>query len=329
MLKKIINRVKILVDQNKDNGEYVDVKKNDEIIVKNEEIIIDSSIDNIDQSIEINDTESIDEEGIVETKEDELHLDSNKINCELSVVEEVVLNDEVAITIEYEDDKIIDSYEINNDKDLKIIEELTKEDLEYIKEIKIKRGKSIRAIDVYTKEIKIFNTYKECSKKLKIPVEYIQENLKYGYTDYLGEAIKYLAKELDEVEYLNYLENTKTPSQILTYLNSKIFTKKMCEEKRDEILCSEKLEPVKMYYTFECIDEEYDDYFRKYKSIIKRGGKKKIELIDKNGEAIEIFKSLDECATFLNKEKNKIVDMLKYKDTKVGRYEIRYSLRNI
>ena len=103
----------------------------------------------------------------------------------------------------------------------------------------------------------------------------------------------------------------------------------MSEDKRNEILGNEKIEPVKMHYTFECIDEEYDDYFKKYKSIIKRGGKKKVELVDKKGEVIEIFKSLDECATFLNKEKSEIVDMLKYKDTKIGRNQIRYSLRNI
>ena len=44
---------------------------------------------------------------------------------------------------------------------------------------------------------------------------------------------------------------------------------------------------------------------------------------------IKIFKSLDECSKHLGKTKNEIVDMLKYKNTKVGRHEIRYSLRNI
>ena len=84
-----------------------------------------------------------------------------------------------------------------------------------------------------------------------------------------------------------------------------------------------------MHYIFECIDEEYDEYFNKYKSIIKRGGKKKVELIDTKGEVIEIFKSLDECANHLKKDKKEVVKMLKEKDTKVGRNEIRYSLRNI
>ena len=84
-----------------------------------------------------------------------------------------------------------------------------------------------------------------------------------------------------------------------------------------------------MHYKFECVDEEYDVYFEKYKSIIKRGGKKKIELINKKGEAIEIFKSLDECAAYLGKERIEVVNMLRYGDVKVGRYEIRYSLRNI
>lgn len=236
------------------------------------------------------------------------------------------VNDEIAITIEKEEIDI-DSTQKNQE----VVEEFTKEDLDYIKDIKIKRGKSIKVIDVYTKEEQIFKTHKECSKKLKIPAEYIQENLKYGFTDYFGDAIKYLgqALSLEESDYINYLDSNKTPSQMLKYLNNKIFTAKISEDQRDDILCSEKLEPVKMHYTFECIDEEYDDYFRKYKSIIKRGGKKKIELVDKKGEVIEIFKSLDECADYIKKDKSQVVEMLKNKDTKVGRYEIRYSLRNI
>lgn len=236
------------------------------------------------------------------------------------------INDEIAITIEKEEIDIDSTEKIQE-----VVEEFTKEDLDYIRDIKIKRGKSIKAIDVYTKEEQIFDTHKECSKKLKIPAEYIQENLKYGFTDYFGDAIKYLVKalSLEESDYINYLDSNKTPSQMLKYLNNKIFTTKISEDQREDILCSEKLEPVKMHYTFECIDEEYDDYFRKYKSIIKRGGKKKIELVDKKGEVIEIFKSLDECADYIKKDKSQVVEMLKNKNTKVGRYEIRYSLRNI
>ena len=47
------------------------------------------------------------------------------------------------------------------------------------------------------------------------------------------------------------------------------------------------------------------------------------------GEVIEVFKSLDDCSKYLNKSKVEITNMLKYKENKVGRYEIRYSLRNI
>lgn len=310
MIKNFINRVKNLVEQNKDDKEFVeklDKVEEIELIQGNKEAIESSDKKNINEEI-------VDSEAIIT----EVIKNSEEYNC-----------NEIAITKETE---IIDELE-----EIEVVEEtrneleITEEDEEYIKEIKIKRGKGIRAIDVYTKEPQVFKTHKECSKKLKIPVEYIQENLKYGYTDYLGEAIKYLSKELDlyEEDSINYLENIKTPSQILTSLNNKIFTIKMSDDKRDEILCNEKIEPIKMHYVFECIDEEYDDYFKKYKSIIKRGGKKKIELVDKKGEVIEIFKSLDECATFINKEKNEVVDMLKYKETKVGRNEIRYSLRNI
>jgi hypothetical protein len=77
------------------------------------------------------------------------------------------------------------------------------------------------------------------------------------------------------------------------------------------------------------LDNEYDDYFKKYGSIIKRGGKKKIELVNQKGEVIEIFKSLDKCAEHLKRDKKEISKMLKCGITKVGRYEIRYSLRNI
>ena len=310
MIKNFINRVKNLVEQNKDDKESIeklDKVEEIELIQGNKEVIESSDKKNIDE--EMVDNEAIITD-VIETNEE--------YNCN-----EIAITKEEEIKDESEEIEVVE--ETINEL------EITQEDEEYIKEIKIRRGKSIIAIDVYTKEPQVFKTHKECSKKLKIPVEYIQENLKYGYTDYLGEAIKYLSKELDlsEEEDINYLENSKTPSQILTSLNNKIFTIKMSDDKRDEILCNEKIEPIKMHYVFECIDEEYDNYFKKYKSIIKRGGKKKIELVDKKGEVIEIFKSLDECATFINKEKNEVVDMLKYKETKVGRNEIRYSLRNI
>lgn len=256
MIKNFINRVKNLVEQNKDDKESVeklDKVEEIELIQDNKEVIESSDKKNIDE-------EMVHSEGIIT----EVIKTNEGCNC-----------NEIAITKEEE---IIDESE-----EIEVVEEtineleITEEDEEYIKEIKIKRGKSIIAIDVYTKEPQVFKTHKECSKKLKIPVEYIQENLKYGYTDYLGEAIKYLSKELDlsEEEDINYLENIKTPSQILTSLNNKIFTIKMTDDKRDEILCNEKIEPIKMHYVFECIDEEYDDYFKKYKSIIKKRWKEK------------------------------------------------------
>ncbi|EQF24105.1 hypothetical protein QEW_2799 [Clostridioides difficile CD160] len=214
-----------------------------------------------------------------------------------------------------------------------ISECLTEEDLDYIKEIKIKRGKSIKAINLYTKEEKIFDTHIQCSKSLKIPLGYIRENLKYGYMDYFGDAINYLSKVLNVEEYCknewSYLENNKSPSEIFNILNDKIFSTRLSDKKRNEILTNDKIEALKMNYKFECIDEEYDEYFKKYKSIIKRGGKKKIELVNKKGEVLEIFKSLEECSIYLQKEKNEVIQMLKYGDTKVGRNFIRYSLRNI
>lgn len=211
------------------------------------------------------------------------------------------------------------------------LEKFLKENKQYIRDIKIRREKDIRAIDIYNEEVLEFNTYKECSRKLKVPLSYIKENLKYGHTDYLGGAINYLKRELgesveDENEYLN---NSKSPIELFNALNNKIFKSRISENKRDEILSSEKIEPIKMHYKFECIDKEYDDYFKKYGAIIKRGGNKKIELVNQKGEVIEVFKSLDSCSEYLNKNRNEIVDRLKCGYTKVGRYEIRYSLRNI
>ena len=84
-----------------------------------------------------------------------------------------------------------------------------------------------------------------------------------------------------------------------------------------------------MHYKFEFMDYEYDDYFKKYGAIIKRGGNKKIELLNQKGEVIEVFKSISSCSEYLNKDKNEITEILKYGYSKVGRCEIRYSLRNI
>lgn len=271
---------------------------------KQDEAVIENVIPQIDEIC-------ITEEIIIKEEKIEIIKDLNVHNLEECI--------ESNIEEEINDYCIEDSEE----------ETIEEDDEEYIKNIKIVRGKSIRAIDVYTEEELVFKTHKECSRKLKLPIGYIIENLKYGYTDYLGEAINYLSKELQTSEEFNYLESNKTPLELFNNLNNKIFTARISEIKREEILSSEKIEPIKMHYRFECIDEEYDEYFEKYKSIIKRGGKKKIELVDKNGEVIEIFKSLDECASYLGKDKNEVVEMLKYKNTKVGRNKIRYSLRNI
>lgn len=302
MLKKFFNR---LIKNN-------NLKKDEKILENTSDVQEETCITEEINILENDNKEIIDGEAAAIIVEENL--------------EDIVSNvDEINIEKECEESKETIKEEIIKDN----IENLDAEDIEYLKNIKIVRGQSIRAIDLYTEEEIIFKSHKECSRKLKLPLEYIVENLKYGYTDYLGEAIVYLSKELKYNEGLNYLDSNKTPLEIFNNLNNKIFTSNISEIKRDEILSNEKIEPVKMHYRFECIDEEYDDYFIKYKAIIKRGGKKKIELVDKNNEVIEIFKSLDECSKHLGKTKNEIVDMLKYKNTKVGRHEIRYSLRNI
>ena len=290
MLKKFFNRFKKKSEESK----ILEIKEN--VINKDEKIV--DTLDEI--SIE---------------KEDKLKLENEE--NEINIIEKVDNLEQI----------------INNAPEAEAeaeAEELDDEDKRYIIDAKIKRGRSIKAIDVYNNEEQIFDTHKQCSKVLKLPIEYIAENLRHGHTDYLGEAIKYLSKELRLSEYSNdYTNNNKSPLEIYNDLNNKIFTLNISESKRDDILSNNKIDPIKMHYKFECLDEEYDRYYIKYKSIIKRGGKKKIELLNSKGEVIEVFKSLDDCSKYLNKSKSEITSMLKYKENKVGRYEIRYSLRNI
>lgn len=253
----------------------------------------------------------------IESSEEKLIKDDNENNQEI---------DSIEIKIDELNNFIGEEKSIEDELD-----KFLKENEEYIKDIKLRRENSIRSIDIYSEEVLEFKTYKECSKALKIPLSYIKENLKYGHTDYLGDAINYLKKQFGECieDESAYLNSSKSPIELFNLLNNKIFESKISESKRDEILSSEKIEPMKMHYRFECIDKEYDDYFKKYGAIIKRGGKKKIELVNKKGEVIEIFNSIDSCSDYLGKNKNEIVDMLKCGYTKVGRYEIRYSLRKI
>ena len=274
------------------------------------------------------------ESKILEIKENVINKDEEIVDT----LDEISIEKEDKLKLENEENEIniiekVDNLEqiINNAPEAEAeAEELDDEDKRDIIDAKIKRGRSIKVIDVYNNEEQIFDTHKQCSKVLKLPIEYIAENLRHGHTDYLGEAIKYLSKELRLSEYSNdYTNNNKSPLEIYNYLNNKIFTLNISESKRDDILSNNKIDPIKMHYKFECLDEEYDRYYIKYKSIIKRGGKKKIELLNSKGEVIEVFKSLDDCSKYLNKSKSEITSMLKYKENKVGRYEIRYSLRNI
>ena len=289
MLKKFFNRFKKKSEESK----VLEIKEN--VINKDEKIV-----DTLDE---------------ISIKKEELKLENEE--KEINIIERVDNLEQI----------------INNAPEAEAeaeAEELDDEDKRYIIDAKIKRGRSIKAIDVYNNEEQIFDTHKQCSKVLKLPIEYIAENLRHGHTDYLGEAIKYLSKELRLSEYSNdYTNNNKSPLEIYNDLNNKIFTLNISESKRDDILSNNKIDPIKMHYKFECLDEEYDRYYIKYKSIIKRGGKKKIELLNSKGEVIEVFKSLDDCSKYLNKSKSEITSMLKYKENKVGRYEIRYSLRNI
>ena len=293
MLKKFFNRFK------KKSEESKVLESQEEAINKAEEIV------DISDELEI----EKEDESEIEDEEKEINITENVDN-----IEQIINN----------------APEAEAEAEAEAEENLDEEDKLYIIDAKIRRGKSIKAIDVYTNEEQVFDTHKQCSKALKVPVEYIAENLRHGHTDYLGEAIKYLSKELRLSESNNdYIHNNKSPLEIYNDLNNKIFTLNISDSKRDDILSNNKIDPIKMHYKFECLDDEYDKYYKKYKSIIKRGGKKKVELLNNKGEVIEVFKSLDDCSKYLNKSKSEITNMLKYKENKVGRYKIRYSLRNI
>lgn len=318
---KILDKENIVCSNKSENSyiKEININTDNKTLNKVETAIIDKDMDAGDIVEKIIDEDLLINEETIELDEKEIFITDEKINIHKK---EVPIENQEVDSKKFEEEQIKETSEC-----------LTEEDLNYIKEIKIKRGKSIKSINLYTKEEKIFDTHIQCSKTLKIPLGYIRENLKYGYMDYFGDAIKYLSKVLNVEEYCkdewSYLENSKSPSEIFNILNDKIFSTRLSDKKRNEILANDKIEALKMNYKFECIDEEYDEYFKKYKSIIKRGGKKKIELVNKKGEVLEIFKSLEECSIYLQKEKNEVIQMLKYGDTKVGRNFIRYSLRNI
>ena len=341
MFKKIINSFKKKVkssDNQTDN--LVEVKNNIEEtelleeIEENENLEIKNINSEIDESEYSKDAELKDEKNNVEFIE-EIYCEESENETELSIdnldqhikeEQESKVKKESEIIQKHKENDI----ESTDDLEVELSQIDIQKELLYIKEIKILREKSIKAINLYTLEEVEYETYSKCSKGLKIPKEYIIENLMYGYTDYFGQAIMYLSKELGIKEYeKGYIKNSKTPIEIFNNLNDKIFDSKISEEKRDEILNNPKIHKISMHYKFECIDSEYNEYYQLYKDIIKRGGKKKVEVINTKGEVIDIFKSVDDCAKHINQDKQHVVEMLKLGNTKVGRYNIRYSLRNI
>ncbi len=290
MLKKLLNFIKVNKDDKQTKEEVKDVKSEVEEIKPQENLQQDES-DIADE------------------------IDENQVENEYD-------QDEIEEKTTIEDEK---SCELINEEDEKF-NELTDEEKEYIKLAKIQRGKKIKAIDVYSNEEFTFETHKECSKKLGVPIEYIKENLQYGYTDYFGEAIKFLSKKL-KVDISPKKIGNKNIIEVFNLLHEELWNKEISEEKREEILSSNNIDAIHMHYKFEDLDKEYDEYFKKYGKIIRRGGKKRIELIDKKQEVIEVFKSIDDCAKFFDKNKSEITNRLKLGECKIGRYEIKYSLR--
>lgn len=307
MFKKLLNFIKVTKEE-KASTEEVEIKDKVE-----EENTTDFDVKTIDENkdVEIN----------LNSKELENNIIEDVIEMKNEKVEDIQLEDQVVVEkqINCEDN-------INITKEENITVEISEEEKQYVKSIKIQREKRIKAIDVYTNDEIIFESYKECSKSLGVPMQYIKENLEYGYTDFFGEAVNFLSKKL-KLDVSNKSMGDKNIVEIFNFLHNELWNPDMDEEKREEILCSEKIEPVHMHYKFEIMDDEYDDYYKKYGKIIRRGGKKKIELVDKKNEVIDVFKSLDDCADFFGKNKSEITERLKCGECKIGRYQIRYSLR--
>ncbi len=307
MFKKLLNFIKVNKEE-KISTEEVEIKDKVE-----EENTTDFDVQTIDENedVDIN----------LNSEELENNIIKDVIEMKNEKVEDIQLEDQVVVKkqINCEDN-------INITKEENVTVEISEEEKQYVKSIKIQREKRIKAIDVYTNDEIIFESYKECSKSLGVPIQYIKENLEYGYTDFFGEAVNFLSKKL-KLDVSNKSMGDKNIVEIFNFLHNELWNPDMDEEKREEILCSEKIEPVYMHYKFEIMDDEYDDYYKKYGKIIRRGGKKKIELVDKKNEVIDVFKSLDDCADFFGKNKSEITERLKCGECKIGRYQIRYSLR--
>ncbi|WP_250672848.1 hypothetical protein LZ906_004760 [Paraclostridium ghonii] len=276
------------------------------IKVNKEEKISTEEIRNVDIQEELNGNLNIEEsKNIVKEEQYENQLSDEVIE----ITKEIDGGDK-----KYINEEVLNTYE------------MTDEDKKYIKSVKIQREKRIKAIDVYTNDEVVFENHKDCGKTLCIPIQYIKENLEYGYTDYFGESINFLSKKL-KIDISHKAMGDRNVVEVFNFLHNELWNVDIKSEKREEILCSDKIEPIHMHYKFEMMDDEYDDYYKKYGKIIRRGGKKKIELIDKKNEIIDVFKSLDDCASFFNKSKSEITERLKCGECKIGRYEIRYSLR--
>lgn len=307
MFKKLLNFIKVTKEE-KTSTEEVEIK----------------------DKVEEENTTDFDVQPIDENKDVEINLNSEEL--ENNIIEDVIeMKNEKVEDIQLEDQVVVKKQincedNINITKEENVTVEISEEEKQYVKSIKIQREKRIKAIDVYTNDDIIFESYKECSKSLGVPIQYIKENLEYGYTDFFGEAVNFLSKKL-KLDVSNKSMGDKNIVEIFNFLHNELWNPDMDEEKREEILCSEKIEPVHMHYKFEIMDDEYDDYYKKYGKIIRRGGKKKIELVDKKNEVIDVFKSLDDCADFFGKNKSEITERLKCGECKIGRYQIRYSLR--
>ncbi|MDR1774611.1 MAG: hypothetical protein LBR30_07085, partial [Clostridioides sp.] len=306
---------------------------NDEII-NNNEIINQDEIVNVDEKIQNDATNNNEINNLNKDFVKETNINAQNVETAVTedfseeIIKESLLNEKEFFLIEKDNN---DSNNIDKSQEQEELE-FQEEDINFIKKIKLIRAKGIRAINIYTDENIEFSTYKKCARELKIPQHYIAENIMFGYTKYFGDAINYIAKSLGYADYqeenYKYLDEEKNPFEFYKELNDKIFSLKISSTKREQILENPIIEPKQMSYRFEQLDSEYDDYYNKYKTQIKRKGKKKIDLLNKKGEVVEVYKSVEDCSKALNIDYEKLISILKTGETKVGKNKIQYSFRN-
>ncbi|WGX76994.1 hypothetical protein QJS64_08345 [Paraclostridium bifermentans] len=211
MFKKLLNFIKVTKEE-KTSTEEVEIK----------------------DKVEDKDSVEIDTQNVDINEDGDINLNSEEL--ENNIIEDVIeMTNEKFEDIQLEDQVVVKKQincedNININKEENVTVEIPEEEKQYVKSIKIQREKRIKAIDVYTNDEIIFESYKECSKSLGVPMQYIKENLEYGYTDFFGEAVNFLSKKL-KLDVSKKSMADKNIVEIFNFLHNELWNHDMDEEK--------------------------------------------------------------------------------------------------